>query len=52
MIRGFIAKADQWGDWTYTSDGSNVTITGYGGTDGDVVIPDEIFNMPVRNIGN
>jgi hypothetical protein len=47
-----LVKADQWGDWTYTSDGSNVTITGYGGTDGDVVIPDEIFNMPVRNIGN
>jgi hypothetical protein len=45
-------KAAQWGDWTYTSDGSNVTITGYGGTDGDVVIPDEIFNMAVVAVGN
>lgn len=27
-------KADQWGDWTYTTDGSNVTITGYTGTGG------------------
>ena len=45
-------KADQWGDWTYTTDGSNVTITGYARTKGDVVVPDVISNMPVVAIGD
>lgn len=45
------AKADQWGDWTYTTDGSNVTITGYTGADKDLVIPDVISNMFVVAIG-
>jgi len=47
-----LVKADQWGDWTYTTDGSNVTITRYGGTGEDVVLPDVISDMPVRTIGN
>jgi len=46
------SKADQWGDWMYTVSGSNVTITGYGGTGGDIVIPDAISNMPVTAIGD
>jgi hypothetical protein len=45
-------KADQWGDWTYTTDGSNVTITGYGGTNEDLVIPDVVSNMTVVSIWN
>jgi len=44
-------KADQWGDWTYTVDGSNVTITGYTGTGGVVTIPVTIIDQPVINIG-
>ena len=44
-------KASQWGDWTYTSDGSNITITGYTGTNGDIIIPDMISNMTVVAIG-
>jgi hypothetical protein len=46
------AKADQWGDWTYTTDGRNVTITGYVGVNSNEVVPDEISGQPVRNIGN
>jgi len=45
-------QADQWGDWTYSSDGTNVTIRGYTGTNGDVVIPNIISNMPVITIGS
>jgi hypothetical protein len=44
-------KADQWEEWTYTSDGTNVTITGYTGGNYDEVVPDVISNQPVRNIG-
>ncbi|MEI6788654.1 MAG: leucine-rich repeat domain-containing protein [bacterium] len=45
-------KAEQWGDWTYASDGSNVTITGYTGSNLDVSIPDTISNMSVVAVGD
>lgn len=45
-------KADQWGDWTYSTDGSNVTITGYTGTNGDIMIPVTISDMSVIAIGD
>ena len=50
-------KADQWGDWTYTTDGSNVTITGFTGsefveTNYNIVVPDNISNMPVVAIAD
>ena len=48
----YSVKADQWGDWTYTSDESNVTITGYTGTNTDIVIPDMILNKAVVAIGD
>ncbi|AKB31416.1 Chitin binding protein [Methanosarcina siciliae HI350] len=35
---------------TYTSDGSSITITGYTGPAGDLVIPDEIDGLPVTKI--
>ena len=44
-------NADQWGDWKYTSDGTNVTITGYTGTNTDIIIPDVISNKTVVAIG-
>jgi hypothetical protein len=46
-----LVNADQWGDWTYTVSGSNVTITGYGGTNTEILIPDAISNMTVVAIG-
>jgi len=45
-------KADQYSDFTYSTDGTNVTITGYTGTNSNVVIPDTISDLPVTGIGN
>ena len=45
------ATAQQFGDFTYTSDGSAITITGYTGPGGAVVIPDTINGLPVTHIG-
>ncbi|MDR1674635.1 MAG: leucine-rich repeat protein [Oscillospiraceae bacterium] len=39
------------GDFTYTADGGKVTITGYNGSVGEVVIPAEIEGLPVTAIG-
>lgn len=44
--------AQQFGDFTYTSNGSAVTITGYTGSGGAVEIPDTIAGLPVTTIGN
>jgi len=38
-------------DFTYTSDGSAITITRYTGSGGDVSIPSQIGGVPVRIIG-
>jgi hypothetical protein len=43
--------ADQFGDFTYASSGSAITITGYTGTGGEVVIPSLIIGLPVTSIG-
>ena len=45
-------RADQFDDFTYTSDGTNVTITGYSGIGGDVAIPASIAGLPVTSIGD
>lgn len=44
-------KADQYGDFTYSTDGTNVTITGYTGANATVSIPDMINGLPVTTIG-
>jgi hypothetical protein len=36
----------------YTNESGNITITGYNGTGGDVVIPPAIDGFPVRTVGN
>ena len=43
---------DQYGDFTYSSDGTNATITEYTGSGGAVVIPDTTEGLPVTNIGD
>src|SRR5580765_7432528 len=45
------ATAQQSGDFTYSSDGSTITITGYTGSGGAVNIPNTITGLPVRLIG-
>jgi BspA type Leucine rich repeat region (6 copies) len=45
------ATAQQLGDFTYSSDGSAITITGYTGLGGAVTIPDTISGLPVTTIG-
>ena len=55
MTLGFLlvtAVDSQAGDFTYQTSGGVVTITGYTGPGGDVVIPDTIEGLPVTNIGN
>ena len=53
MICGMaVASADQFGNFTYTDDGSSITITGYPTTEvGVVIIPDTIVSKPVTAIG-
>jgi autotransporter-associated beta strand protein len=43
--------AGQSGDFTYTDNGTSVTITGYTGTGGAVTIPATISSLPVVGIG-
>ena len=47
-----VVKADQFGDFTYASDGTNVTITGYTGSNSVVMIPSTIADLPVTSIGD
>ncbi|MCU0858096.1 MAG: leucine-rich repeat domain-containing protein, partial [Pontiellaceae bacterium] len=39
------------GDFLYTTNSGTITITGYTGSGGDVVIPDTINDLPVTRIG-
>jgi hypothetical protein len=55
LVFGFGAsplRADQSGDFTYTNHTTYVTITGYTGSGGAVVIPSTIVGLPVTVIGN
>jgi hypothetical protein len=51
LLSASVAKADQYGDFTYSTDGTNVTIIGYTGSGGVVSIPDKIYDQPVTIIG-
>jgi len=46
------ATAQQFGDFTYTTSGSAITITGYNGPSGEVTIPSTINGLPVTRIGD
>ena len=46
----YTAQATE-GDFSYTTDGSSITITGYTGEDPALVIPAEIDGLPVTSIG-
>ena len=46
------AHAAQFGDFTYESIGTEITITGYTGSGGAVTIPDTIGGLPVTSIGD
>jgi hypothetical protein len=43
-------RAEQWGDFTYTSSGSAITITHYTGAGGAVDVPNMIAGLPVTRI--
>jgi hypothetical protein len=45
------ARADTYGDFTYTATNASVTITKYGGSETNVTIPDSILDEPVISIG-
>ena len=47
MVLSSSALALQYGDFIYTESGGTVTITGYTGIGGDIVIPDAIDGKPV-----
>lgn len=44
-------RADTFGDFTYTTNSTSATITGYTGVGGDIVIPDVLGGKPVTQIG-
>jgi PKD repeat protein len=46
----YITVAEPVDNFTYISDGTSVTITGYTGSGGDVVIPDTIGGLPVTTL--
>ena len=46
------ATAQQFGDFSYSSDGAAITITGYTGPGGAVNIPSTITDLPVTRIGD
>ncbi len=47
-----LAATAQHFTYSYSSDGSAITITGYTGPGGAVTIPDTIFGLPVTRIGD
>ena len=47
-----VTTAQEFGDFTYSSDGSAITITGYTGPGGAVTIPATITGLPVTGIGD
>lgn len=47
-----VLKADQFGDFTYESSGSAITITAYTGLGGSVIVPQSIVGLPVTTIGD
>lgn len=51
LVMPATVRADQYGDFTYSTDGTNITITGYTGSGGEVKIPDTINGLPVTTIG-
>jgi BspA type Leucine rich repeat region (6 copies) len=52
LVAPFTVRADQYGDLTYSTDGTNATITGYTGPSVAVVIPSSINGYSVVTIGN
>ncbi len=46
-----VPAAAEAGDYTYTTMGGGIEITGYTGPGGDVTIPDFIDGMPIVSIG-
>jgi parallel beta-helix repeat protein len=47
-----VSQVSPVSDFTYTSSGSSITITGYTGSGGKVILPDEIEGLPVTAIGS
>jgi len=45
-----LSRADQYGDFTFSSDGTNITISGYTGLGGAITIPSNINGVVVNNI--
>ncbi len=52
LLLGCPTFAAQWGDLVYTAEVSQIIITGYTGSGGDVLIPSTISGLPVRVVGN
>ncbi|MCQ2070276.1 MAG: InlB B-repeat-containing protein, partial [archaeon] len=48
---GANADAENFGDWAYTVEGDSITVTGYTGTESEIVIPSMIEGKPVTAIG-
>lgn len=52
LLTPLALTAQQFGDFNYSSDGTNITITGYTGGEEMVTIPGAIAGLPVTRIGD
>ena len=53
VVMWMFAGANAWAlDYTYTNSSGKVTITGYTGSGGDIVIPETIEGLPVVSISS
>ena len=53
IFLGLLIGTNAWAlDYTYTESGGKITITGYTGPGGDIVVPDTIEGLPVVSIGD
>src|SRR5689334_20011237 len=52
LLTPLVVTAQQFGDFTYSSYGGVITITGYTGPGGVVTIPAAITGLPVASIGD
>lgn len=50
LLSGFRLSAATWGPFTYSREGNTITISGYEGREGSVVIPETIEGLPVTHI--
>ena len=52
LVLGLMLPVSGHAQFNYTTDNGEITVTGYTGPGGDVIIPDQIRGLPVTSIGD